>query len=156
MSWSLQVHNGDLALGGAQFATVTGSDKLVQDLRCYILESMGTDDMHPDYGSIIDGGIDSDGTVYASIIGETNPSQTEMFLRTEFSRIIREYQDMQLSRAKADRITYGRVTLTKGEVLYSVTNISFTWNADTVHVLLSLVVGSGEDIAIPLTISSST
>jgi hypothetical protein len=69
MSWSLRIQNGDLMLDGTNLGRATGSAKLIQDLRCAILEKMGTDDLHPEYGSLLDGGRDESGDVQPGYIG---------------------------------------------------------------------------------------
>jgi hypothetical protein len=106
MTWSLQIRNGDLTLAAAHYGTVTGEQKLVQDFRAYLLERMGTDDMHPDYGSLLDGGRLPSGRSVQGIIGETDPDIAELTISTEIKRIANEYQARQLERAKEDRQIY--------------------------------------------------
>src|SRR4051812_37950439 len=107
MSWSLQLRNGDLALGGANLGIVTGSQKLTQDLRCAILEKMGTDELHPWYGSLLDGGMDAEGVVSPGYIGETDWELGALNVQAEIRRIAKQYQDAQAARLENDRLTYG-------------------------------------------------
>lgn len=148
MSWSLQVQNGDLVLNGAQFGTVTGSDKLVQDLRCALLEPMGTDDMHPSYGSLLDGGVMPNGQVVPSVIGMSDINQVATTVEAEIQRLSRAYQTQQLARAKDDQINFNRVSLSPAEVLLSVTNIDMTQNADTLVVTVTLETGQGQSLSV--------
>jgi hypothetical protein len=142
MSWSLQLQNGDLALSGGQFATVTDSAKLVQDLTCDILEPMGTDDAHPTYGSLIDGGIQN-GTYQEGVIGQPNTSIAATFVSSEISRICSDYQKSQIARNAADATTYGKPTLTPGETLISVSDITLQQSQESILVGVTLKTGTG-------------
>ena len=69
MSYSLQLKAGDLSPSGGQIATVQGVQKTVQDLRVALLEPEGSDPLHPDFGSLLNGGIDSNGNTQPGVIG---------------------------------------------------------------------------------------
>lgn len=152
MSWSLQIHNGDFALNGSSLATVIGAPKLVQDLRCALAERMGDDDMHPTYGSLIDGGVTPAGQEVPSVIGTLNVQQAAATIQSEIQRIASAYQAQQLNRAKADQTTYNRVSLTPAEVLLSISNIQMTQQTDTILVTITLATAAGEDITVALPI----
>src|SRR5437868_3509816 len=115
MSWSLRVSNGDLVLEGGKLGTVTGSAKLLQDFRHYLLERMGDDPLHPSYGSLIDGGRLTNGQIVPSPIGGVNWKMITLELESEIRRIAAAYQNMQLQRAKNDSTYYGKSTLTAAE-----------------------------------------
>jgi hypothetical protein len=53
MSFDLQVTNGDLVLVNGDLGTVTGSNKLVQDLLKIALTTAGANVLQPWYGSLI-------------------------------------------------------------------------------------------------------
>jgi hypothetical protein len=53
MSFDLQVNNGDLVLNNGDLATVTGQDKLTQDLLKIALTEAGANVLNPWYGSLI-------------------------------------------------------------------------------------------------------
>jgi hypothetical protein len=152
MTWSLKLRNGDLALGAAQLGTVTGEEKLVQDLRAHILEHMGTDDMHPEFGSLIDGGTLPDGTVSPGIIGALNDDFASMEVASDIRRIVNDYQDRQLARAKDDRYTYGKVTINRGEVLLSLDDIEVTRSMDTLQVNLKITTARQSDVDVIFTL----
>lgn len=152
MSWSLQLRNGDLSLGGTQLATVTGSQKLVQDLRCALLEPRGWDDLHPTYGSLLDGGRDDMGVEVDSIIGTSNWERIALRVEGEIRRICGLQQQAQLARAKADRYTYGESTLAPSELLVRVSNVQMFQAQDNLLVQVTLETGTGDvaQIDIPL------
>lgn len=156
MSWSLQLQNGDFALSGASLATVTDANKLTQDLRCVLAEHMGDDDMHPTYGSLIDGGVTSSGQVVPSVIGMNAPEQIATSIQSEVQRIAAAYQAQQLNRAKDDLTTYNRVSLTPAEVLLSVSDVGFTQETDSLLVTITLSTAAGEDISVALPILTNS
>lgn len=150
MTWSLQLRNGDLSLGNASYGTVTGEDKLVQDLRTYILEQMGTDDMHPTFGSLLNGGRLEDGTVVPGSIGDINDSFTQLEVESEIRRIVIDFQGRQLRRAKDDRTVFGKTTLTRGEILLSVVDIDMQQTGDILNITIILQTAKGSTIELGL------
>lgn len=154
MSWSLEVRNGDLVVDSARLGEVKGHRKLVQDLSHWILEPMGTDNLHMRYGSIIDGGL-KDGVQQQSMIGSTNSRFVWAELQSEINRIVKEYQRMQLNRARTDKYTLSNSTLTRDEVLYSVQSIDFNQAEDKIIVSVSIKNGNGAMIDIMLPIEAS-
>lgn len=154
MSWSLELRNGDLALGGSRLGQVTGAQKLVQDLRCKILEPRGNDDMHTSLGSTIDGGIDELGNDIASVIGIADWEYVSLRIQNEIRRITNEHQRVQLARAQDDRYRYGESTLLNTELLVDVTSIQFNQVADTLFVQVQLVTGQGDTIPVIIPIGT--
>lgn len=152
MSWSLKLRNGDLVTDGAQLAQVTGAGKLVQDLRCAILERRGHDDLHRQFGSLIDGGYDNDGEYVDSIIGEIDIDFAVLQIESDLRRIMTEHQQRQVARSKNDRQKYGQSTLENDELLYSVEDITFTQAQDKIMVNVFIKTGTGTtfDLAVPL------
>jgi hypothetical protein len=150
MTWSLQLRNGDLTLGNASYGRVTGEDKLVQDLRAYILERRGTDNAHPLFGSLLDGGVNTDGSLARGLIGRDNNAFLTLEIESELRRIISEYQARQLQRAKDDRVIYGKTTLTKGEVLLGITTLKVNAVADRLDITLGLETAKGTTVELVL------
>lgn len=144
MTWSLKLHHGDLERNGNELAKATNETKLVQDLRCQFLYQMGLDKMHPDYGSLIDGGVTPNGVVKESLIGQDNKDYAKSLLYSEIQRIISDYQERQLARAKTDKMIYGKATLTRREVIRSVKNINITENLDGLHVMITIETGGNQ------------
>lgn len=154
MSWSLQISHGDFTVSQSQYGVVTDAYKLVQDLRCAILEKMGTDDMHPSYGSLIDGGTMPDGTVVGGVIGLLDWQQVTNTVNAEITRLATAYQAQQLNRAKNDRQTYNRVSLTPAEVLMAISNMTFLQVLDQLQVTVDLQTAAGQNINVVFPVSS--
>lgn len=138
MSWSLRLRNGDLAIDGNHFETVTAEHKLIQDLRCHILEQMGTDSAHRGFGSLIDGGRKPDGRIVESVIGRIDWEYVRLEVEADLQRIFSEHQAKQLVRAKSDSFTYNKTTLTAGEVLIGVNELRFIRSLDGLIILITV------------------
>ncbi len=148
MSWSLKIRNGDLAIDGGTYGTVTGPEKLVQDLRCWILEEQGNDVMHPDYGSLIQGGMSPSGVPVPSPLGNTFSAEDLLRIESEVRRVIMAYQAQQRDRISVDTVRYnGKNTMSPGEILLSIKNISIIQNIDTALCYVTLVTGNGDVVS---------
>lgn len=154
MTWSLKIRNGDLALDGTNLAQTTGPYKLVQDLRCAILEKMGTDDLHPDFGSLLDGGRMPDGTEAQSVIGSTSWEEVALIVESEIMRITNQLQRRQVARGEADRHVYGRSMQTPNELLQQVSSIDMLQQQDHLVVRVALETGSGQTQVLDLPVAS--
>lgn len=156
MTWSFHTKNGDLNLGGAGggFATVTGQQKLVQDLKNWLLEPRGTDPLHPDFGAVLDGGLLPDGSIADSLIGTQLTNEALVLIESEVRRVLASYQQQQLDRLTRENTLYGgKNTFSAGEVLVGVTGVTLQQVSDTVLVTVSIQTGDGDSISFtqPLT-----
>jgi hypothetical protein len=156
MSWSLKLRNGDLVTDGAKLDQVTGAAKLVQDLRCAILEKRGTDDLHRDFGSLIDGGYDDKGNWVDSTIGEIDIDFAVLQIESDLRRIMAMHQQKQVARSKRDRQTYGQSTLDNDELLYAVEGVDFTQAQDKLMVNVLIQTGTGQQFNIAVPLQSNT
>lgn len=134
-------------IGGASLGIVTQQQKLVQDLRCAVLERMGTDQDHPWFGSLIDGGR-LNGVDQESLIGTDNWDTAVLEVESEIRRIVDQYQKQQILRSEQDRTTYGKPTLTPGEILMGLGDIQFFQAQDNLLCRVTLVTGADSDIQI--------
>jgi hypothetical protein len=156
MSWSLRIRNGDLVIDGAKLGQVAGPSKLVQDLRCALLEQKGNDNLHPEFGSLIDGGIDENGNIAPSIVGESNWDLIALRIQSEIHSVAKAHQQRQLQRAAQDRSVYGDSTLSANEILLSVTNIEMFHAQDTLLVRIHLSTGTSQVIKIDVPVAANS
>lgn len=149
MTWSFHTKNGDLNLGGTGgFATVTGQQKLVQDLKNWLLEPRGTDPLHPDYGAVLDGGLLPDGSFADSLIGNELTAEALVLVESEVRRVLASYQQQQLERLTRENSQYGgKNTFSMGEVLSAVSAVSLQQSNDTVIVTVTIQTGDGDSIS---------
>lgn len=145
MSYSLHVRNGDLnPAGPGGLAVVTGSQKLVQDLRHHLLEPRGHDPMHPSYGSTLDGGVTPDGRAPDEFIGSLMGRERLMMIEAEIRRILIAHQTAQMDRIRADVARYGgKHTMSSGEVLTDIERLDVVPIQDVVLARCYLRVESG-------------
>lgn len=124
MSWSFDISAGDLTFvsnkSGA--AIVTGKDKTFQDLKNALLEPMGSDIMHPEYGSLLDGGTLPDGTSVDSYIGSDSLSVYK--IEEEVVRVIESFINRQNTRINSDIDTFGKSTVSDSEIIESISSIT--------------------------------
>lgn len=155
MSWSFQLQNGDLSpFGPGGLAVVTGSQKLVQDLRCWLLESVGTDPLHLDYGSNLDGGKSPDGTIIESNIGSVIDKQHLLAIESEVRRVLNAYQEQQVNRLYRDQQALGgKNTFSAGEILYSIQSVQVTTVGDVVVVQVGIQTADGQSVSLTTPVS---
>lgn len=152
MTWSFWVTHGDFRLNGSHFGIVTDTAKLTQDLRCALLEKMGTDNLHPGFGSLIDGGTRSDGLEVPGVVGESRLDLVLMAIESEIRRIGRDHQAKQLARVKADRSTYNKSTITPREALIAISNINVEQVQDNLNITVSLQTAAGSQTDVNLSV----
>ena len=104
---------------GAGAEIVTGKTKTAQDLKNWMLETMGNDPMHPDYGTVLDGGVLPSGSVVQSMIGGGTIHDVEQ----EITRVIRSVMDVQGKRIDRDMAVYGKMTLSDSEIIQGIKSI---------------------------------
>lgn len=123
MSLSLKVVNGDLSITAGTFDTVSGQDKLKQDLTLWLTERYRDDRFHPTYGSILDGYIG----------GVINASDTVVRVQSEVLRVLSNYQQIQLARFKESPNKFQ-----PSELLQQVNGVDVSLSYDKVVVLVRM------------------
>lgn len=153
MSISFSIDGGDLKVGsGRSFETVTGAQKLAQDLGLWVLERIGTDPATPQYGSRLDGGI-IDGISIDSFIGQTLTNERVLEVKQELSTLLAQYQQDQVSKMQREMVLYnGNHTLTTDETLSTVDSIEAVSVGDQIIVRVSIttLAGSNFKLTLPL------
>lgn len=144
MSQSLKLQNGDLVVtSGRAFQVVKNRDKLVQDLKLWILEQFGTDANTPEYGSMLD-----------SYIGAPMSQGMINQVQAEILRVLQQYQAMQLDNMQNDTIQYqGSTTLDPSEVIASIDGLTVqaVGSMILVSVALTTLDENPTQLAIPIT-----
>jgi phage baseplate assembly protein W len=75
MSYDLKIINGDLVINQSNLQTVVNSEKLIQDILKILLTDVGSNQMHPSYGSFLS----------KSVVG--NPMQNSVIVQIAQSQI---------------------------------------------------------------------
>ena len=153
MTWSLQLRNGDLAIDHDRYNTVNDWRKLLQDLRIRLLTKLGEDPLHPEFGSTIDGGTRPDGLEIPSVIGEIDTEVARSFITLEVNRIIADYQKVQAARQRVDHYSYGKKTMTPGEILNGgEVNVYFLGTLVVVQIAITTGEGDEKRISLPFNV----
>jgi hypothetical protein len=153
MTYSLLLKNGDLVKGhGNSLATIEGPGKVVQDLRLWLLEPLGTNPMSPSYGSLINGTEDTFHKVgQEAVFISADPLEKVL---SEINRIIEAYLQQQLSRIEAEVVFYnGRHTFSAGEIIRDY-DVQYEQVADQLHV--DIVLTMQDDTTESITLSVET
>ena len=142
---TFQIVNGDLALSGGGLATVTGRDKIAQDLAVSLLTPFGSDRFHPRFGSVLLG-----------MIGRPSTSSSSSMVQAEIQRVISNYMAVQSNQS-------GRVTAnglptpySQSDLVGSIDSIKATPAYDAVAVSISLTTVAGEQLTLAANVSDST
>lgn len=138
MSYSLAVVNGDLAPLGGQLQIVSGSAKLKQDIDLWIRERHGIDRFHPTFGSTLE-----------SYIGQIMNSDTRVEIIDELTRVLNNYQAVQLAAFKDSPQSFGLAELMAGVIA-----INASVSYDTVSA--TVTVANGERAPVTTKTSNST
>lgn len=149
MTYSLNIMGGDLSLGGpGGLSTVTSAEKLVQDIKCWLLEGMGTDPLHPDYGSKLDGGSLPGSPRDEGMIGAEMGPTTLMLVEAEVRRVLQQYQQQQVNRIQIEQTLYnGKNTYSMGEILYAIDSVTATQYKDTIIVNAHIRTANGQSLS---------
>lgn len=146
MSKSLAITTGDLSVTGRHYDTVKGRDKLIQDLRCWLIERVGTDPATPDFGSQFETGAYI-GQVYSEIVA------TEA--RADIQELLQRYQLGQLEKLKRETIAYnGRNTFDEGELIETIDSIQSTFAGTTLIIRVTLTTMANQQVKIDVPIDT--
>lgn len=138
MSYSLALSGGDLVAQGSQLAIVSGSDFLKQSMDLWIRERYGIDRFHPTFGSTLE-----------NYIGQVVDSDTRVEIIDELTRVLHNYQAVQLQAFKDSPQNFSA-----SELMMSVLAINATVSYDTVSA--SVTVANGDQAPVSVKTSNST
>lgn len=139
---TLAIENGDLVIGPAGHAVVAGTTKVLQDLRSALGEPYGCDRFHAQWGSLLD-----------SYIGSAVVAETELLIRSEVTRIVRNYVALQAEALRQDALAGNRPRYGTNEVIAQIASINVQQEFDRFHVRISLVMVSGDQVAVAGTVA---
>lgn len=133
--FTLRLTDGDLSIGNDGFAKATGPDRISQDLRCALLEPLGTDRFHPGYGSMID-----------SFVGSVLDPGDEFQAHQEVVRVVQNYVAVQRDQLERDGLSGGRSRYSTQDVVASADGITAKVNEDAVTINIPILTANGDVI----------
>lgn len=113
---------------GSTLEIVTGFDKLLQDLDCWLKERYGGDRFHTLMGSTLQ-----------DYIGGVNTTAILREIHDEVLRVLLNYQDMQVR-----ILTANPQSLTRAEMLISIESIDVSADYDAVYVKIQIRNGADQ------------
>ena len=146
---NFKLSNGDLVLGKSnRLEIVSDEDKLIQDLKCWLLEPYGTGFMTPNFGSFLE---------YPGprgIVGRQIGTQTEAELSSEIDRILSLYQAAQQEKIKLARYNNNLNIFSRREILNRIKDIVISINGtriDAYNVKITIETASGSELSMSAT-----
>lgn len=137
MSYSLALENGDLHATGSRLDIVQGYQKLSQDIDIWLREAYGINRFHPQFGSILD-----------AYIGGVVSATTQTEVQSEVLRVLQNYQNIQLSRFKANPQKFS-----PDELLNDVTGVTTQIAYDKVVITVNFTTAAGTAATSSLTVT---
>lgn len=133
----LLLRNGDLVLGPGGLATVSGRDKIAQDLGAAVREVLGTDRFHPKWG-----------TVLHEYLGGYQSDEARMLVQSEIHRVIQNYIVMQTNEIVRDADLGLKSRFSPDEIVSSVTNVETQTVGDRLNVRVTVSTAAGSSVSV--------
>lgn len=140
---TLAIVNGDLVIGGAGgYTTLSGVERIRQDLTLALWEEYGTDRFHPRYGSII-----------KQYLGSPITPELQQLVKAEVNRVIQNY--IAIQQAEVIRGTQYDVTgrYDTSDVVRSLDEIDVRTTLDAIYVMAALTTLARERVTISRQVS---
>ena len=135
--FALKIHNGDIVVDQGLYATVTGINKVHQDLRVAMSEHFGSDRFHPKWGSML-----------PEYIGRSQDDATTIMIRTEIERVVNNY--IMLQRVAINRAISAnkRPRFGAGEVVVKLDDLEVKQYYDSYNVRFTVTTMSNDSITL--------
>lgn len=134
--YGLRLSGGDLSVVAGHLDTVTGSSKVVQDLRGALLEPVGNDRFHPGWGSTLQ-----------SMVGNPLTDANAQAVQSEVSRVVSNYATVQTDALQADQAA-GNSNYSTDELLSSILSVQARRYQDQIQVTLDVGLVSGASLTL--------
>jgi len=131
---TLRLSGGDLVLGPGGFETLTGPERIMQDLRVALSEPLGVDRFHPGWGSRVD-----------DFVGMPLDQATAFDLEQEVNRVIGNYMAVQAEKAARDALRDDTRRYTTSDLVSHVSDVEVAYQKDQARVTITIVTVSGEE-----------
>lgn len=141
---SLRIKDGDISLGpGRRAEFVDGRDKLIQDLKLWLMEPFGRGFLTPNFGSVL----------YEEI-GAGGAESRLLEIEEEIRRVLELYQAWQVERLRSAKQNGLLQNFSKSEVLNVIESIEARADGTTVFVdiRVSTLGDAGAIVSIPVAI----
>ena len=127
MTYSLMLSGGDLSTASSMLQTVSGTEKLKQDIHAWLTEAYQIDRFHPKYGSLM-----------TSCIGQPMNVDSVFAIQVEVARVLSNLQSYQKQMYQQDPTLYS-----PDELLDYVDDISTVFDQDRLRIGISFRTATG-------------
>jgi phage baseplate assembly protein W len=139
-----QLQNGDFVLFNGSFATVTGPQKIQQDVMVAVQTPYGSNRFHPRYGSL-----------FSSYVGSPTSASTSSMIQTELVRIVQNYQRVQLGQLKQATLNGNTSPFAQNDLVSSIGSIGVTQTHDSFQVNASVNTAAGNAVNVSTSVTGS-
>lgn len=140
---TLALSGGDLVINASHgYQTITGSPKIRQDLALALIEPLGDDPYHPNWGSLLN-----------KYIGHPLTGDLELLVEQEARRIVTQYMNTQSQAISTSQTNGTPIGYTTSDVVVGITSINGIINYDTIQLTISLVTAAGQGVDITRTVN---
>lgn len=127
MTYSLMLSGGDLSTASSMLQTVSGTEKLKQDIHAWLTEAYQIDRFHPKYGSLM-----------TSYIGQPMNVDSVFAVQVEVARVLSNLQSYQKQMYQQDPTLYS-----PDELLDYVDDISTVFDQDRLRIGITFRTATG-------------
>ena len=127
MTYSLMLSGGDLSTASSMLQTVSGTEKLKQDIHAWLTEAYQIDRFHPKYGSHM-----------TSYIGQPMNVDSVFAIQVEVARVLSNLQSYQKQMYQQDPTLYS-----PDELLDYVDDISTVFDQDRLRIGITFRTATG-------------
>lgn len=127
MTYSLMLSGGDLSTASSMLQTVSGTEKLKQDIHAWLAEAYQIDRFHPKYGSLM-----------TSYIGQPMNVDSVFAIQVEVARVLSNLQSYQKQMYQQDPTLYS-----PDELLDYVDDISTVFDQDRLRIGITFRTATG-------------
>lgn len=138
MTKSFAVQNGDILVKSSSVQTVSGTDKLKQDIFVWLAEAYGVDRFHPQYGSTL-----------SAHIGRLNTLDNAFAVEVETNRVLTNLQRYQKVLYEADPSRYQ-----PEELLDTIIDVTATPNLDNLSLQITFATAVGKKDQLDITLEA--
>ena len=128
MTYSLMLSGGDLSTASSMLQTVSGTEKLKQDIHAWLTEAYRVDRFHPKYGSLM-----------TSYIGQPMNVDSVFAIQVEVARVLSNLQSYQKQMYQQDPTLYS-----PDELLDYVDDISTVFDQDRLRIGITFRTATGD------------
>lgn len=140
---TLALSGGDLVINASHgYQTLTGPPKIRQDLALALIEPLGDDPYHPNWGSLLN-----------KYIGQPLTGDLELLVEQEARRIVTQYMNTQSQAISTSQTNGTPIGYTTSDVVVGITSINGIINYDTIQLTISLVTAAGQGVDITRTVN---